>query len=156
LGISSAFRQRTGGTSEELAINIALPKYLIKRLSRDKSKAVQSSIGLNPNTPTDILVEFSKKPCVFYRLYVAENINTPPEVLEVLAQDNGDSLSAIDCDEEPFFIRPTTSKDIRLNIAENSSTPKHVIKELCKDEDIDVANMAKNKLVRYDDIRRNA
>ena len=74
---------------------------------------VRVSVAENPNTPVDVLMELAKDSYCDVRRYAARNPNTPADVLTELAKDS-------DC-------------DVRYFAAGNPSTPVDVLMELAKD-----------------------
>lgn len=75
---------------------------------------VSSHLAENPNTPQDILEECARDEDKSTREAVARNKNTPPDVLNMLANDS--------------------SEYVRATVAENPNTPQETLEHLSLDE----------------------
>ena len=83
---------------------------------------VRVSVAENPNTPVDVLMELAKDSDWHVRISVAGNPNTPADVLTELAKDS-------------YWC-------VRRYAAGNPNTPADVLTELAKDSDCDVRRNA--------------
>ena len=69
-----------------VAINTKSPKILVK-LATDEDVSVRALVAENINTPKEVLSELSKDVYVVVRRAVASNVNTPEGVLFKLLED---------------------------------------------------------------------
>lgn len=83
------------------------PKYLLRRLARDRAFNVRWFVALNTNTPSNALAELANDPRFNIRYNVARNPSTPAYVLRQMAK--------------------TDDYNMKLLIARNKSTPQDVL-----------------------------
>ena len=67
-----------------------MSKKILSILSKDSS--VRYKVANNPNTPIDILEVLSKDEDNDVRYWVADNLNTPIDILRVLSKDEDSSV----------------------------------------------------------------
>ena len=70
-----------------LAKKCTIPKTL-KNLAKDENSNVRIIVAENPNTPAEVLSLLAKDRKCKVRQRVAENPNTPAEVLSLLVEDD--------------------------------------------------------------------
>lgn len=110
---------------KEIAKNSTSAKDL-ERLATDEYYMVRANVAQNPNTPLDILTHLAQDEYFLVRAYVAKNINSTADLLMNLAQDSLDS--------------------VRYYVACNPNTPTEVLKQLAQDKDEDVREVAAKQL----------
>ena len=75
----------------------------------------RKELAQNPNTPPEILTLLAQDKVSSVRWRVSDNSNTPPEILTLLAQDE--------------------DWNVRWKVANNSNTPPEILTLLARDED---------------------
>ncbi len=97
-------------TAEAVRENPKTPPDVLEKLAQKDPRTV----GKHPNTPPELLLEFSKSVNERLRESVAENPNAPVSILEELAQDD--------------------SCEVRRHVSENPNTPISLLfKQLARD-----------------------
>jgi len=98
------------------------------KLSRHEWETIVVRVAENSNTPHDVLSELAAHAHPDVRIALTENPNTPARVLILLAADE--------------------NADVRYGLADNHNTPLSVLSLLCDDENPYVADRAGKTLSR--------
>ncbi|MCJ8280136.1 MAG: hypothetical protein MJK14_09540 [Rivularia sp. ALOHA_DT_140] len=85
-------------TCEAIRKNYQIPPEVLKKLAQTNSRCI-TYIAKHPNTPEELLLEFSQSTDKRLRQEVAKNINLPINILEILAND------------EDFWVRGEISRN---------------------------------------------
>lgn len=102
--------------------------HALTKLAKCKTEQVLVRVAENINTPRDILCELALSDFAEVRAAVAENANTPPRALFLLAMD--------------------TDADVRYSIAENSNAPLVVLQILSQDDNPYISCRANSTMKR--------
>lgn len=103
-----------------------LSRCQMEEFCRDDAEAVRRRLAENIETPADILMDLACDESAEVRASVSENGNTPVPILEFLAQDQ--------------------SVDVRFSIAENHRIPLHILQIVARDENPFVAARARHTI----------
>ncbi|MDF1796479.1 MAG: hypothetical protein P1U63_08095 [Coxiellaceae bacterium] len=76
----------------DLSRNEKTPKFLLRELFMENSKAVDRRLAYNPSTPVDILVDLASSPDTTTRSFLTENPSTPLVIIKKLVKDKNDSV----------------------------------------------------------------
>lgn len=93
-----------------------IPPETLRAWAKDDNEELREAVAQNPNTPVDVLVELSVDPYWGVRYDVASNPNTPIEVLRVLAKDDSDVGNG--------------GFDVREAVAANPNTPPEILEAI--------------------------
>ena len=111
------------------------PKLLRQLASNDNSTSTRYSLADNQNTPVEVLIDLAKDPSAKIRARVCHNQNIPSEVLMDLVKDPSDK--------------------VRARVALNKNIPSEVLIDLAKDPSFEVrAQVALNKNTPRDTLQK--
>jgi hypothetical protein len=108
-----------------VAQNVETTPEILSSLSSG-DRLVRACIAAHSKASIPLLEQLSKDPNSDVRVNVAENPNTPIEVLAYLAQDEGDT--------EQITNRATEGYWVRVAVAHNPNTPVPILSELAMDK----------------------
>ncbi|BAY81252.1 hypothetical protein NIES267_07280 [Calothrix parasitica NIES-267] len=112
---------------EKLADSPATPTLILKHLVNDSSTSIREKLAQNINTPIETLQKLAEERQGRQAcIFLARNVSTPDDALKILSEDK--------------------DKWVRMSVVENSNTPSTLLKEMINDADKEVAQTAKQIL----------